>query len=269
MKLAVSNIAWDPEEEDAVLELLRRNGVAGIEIAPTKLWPGWQGADPGAAAVTGKQYLSQGFEIPALQAILFDKPELGVFSEPGVQADLIAHLDGVAGLAEAMGANVMVFGSPKNRDPGERSPAQAFAEATGFFQRAGAACHRHGVCLCIEPNPEIYHCRFLTRWREVLDMVNAVAHPGVGIHLDTACIHLEGDSVEEAIHTCAGRIAHFHVTEPELSDLGNPVIDHAAVGRALRDTGYQGWLSIEMRRTSHPLESIEASVQHVLECYLD
>jgi sugar phosphate isomerase/epimerase len=75
--------------------------------------------------------------------------------------------------------------------------------------------------------------------------------------------------VEEAIHACAGRIAHFHVTEPELSDLGSPVIDHAAVGRALRATGYQGWLSIEMRRTNHPLESIETSVRHVLECYLD
>ena len=32
MKFAVSNIAWTPAEPPAVLELLRREGITGIEV---------------------------------------------------------------------------------------------------------------------------------------------------------------------------------------------------------------------------------------------
>ena len=38
-RLAVSNIAWEPHEDDAVAEVLRREGVTGVEIAPTKWRP--------------------------------------------------------------------------------------------------------------------------------------------------------------------------------------------------------------------------------------
>jgi sugar phosphate isomerase/epimerase len=70
-----------------------------------------------------------------------------------------------------------------------------------------------------------------------------------------------------AIHECAGQIAHFHITDAELADLTNPRLDHKAIGRALRDTGYDGWHSIEMRRSTDPLTSIEESVLRVLEWY--
>jgi hypothetical protein len=35
-RLAISNIAWDPSEDDAVAAVLHRHGVTGVEIAPTK-----------------------------------------------------------------------------------------------------------------------------------------------------------------------------------------------------------------------------------------
>lgn len=269
MKLSVSNIAWDTAEDEAVLDLLARRGVAGIEVAPTKLWPGWSGATQGAAREARDDFRARGFAVPALQAILFDRPALSVFGTPQVQKQLLEHLDLVAGLATGLGARVLVFGSPKNRDPGERSPEQAFDDGLRFFRAAAEVCHKHDVVLCIEPNPAVYQCNFLTRWRDVKRMVETLDHPGIGLHLDTACIHLEGDSVVEAIHSCAGRIAHFHVTEPELGDLRNPVIDHPAIAQALGESGYAGWLSIEMRRSHEPLVSIDASVARVQEWYGD
>ena len=38
MKLAVSNIAWEPDEDEAVYTLMQKYGVTGVEIAPTKIW---------------------------------------------------------------------------------------------------------------------------------------------------------------------------------------------------------------------------------------
>jgi D-psicose/D-tagatose/L-ribulose 3-epimerase len=267
MKLSVSNIAWDPEEEEQVLDLLSRLDVDGIEVAPTKLWPDWVGANPAAARNARTALGKRGFEIPALQAILFGRPDLLVFGSPDVRQQLVDHIDRVAALAAGLGADVLVFGSPKNRDRGERSEADARSEAQAVFHDMGEACVRHCVRLCIEPNPKTYACTFMTNWRDARAMVEAAGSAGVGLHHDVACISLEGDDVVEAVETCAGGIAHFHVTEPELGDFSSPTLDHAAIGEALRRTGYDGWLSIEMRRSDDPLRSVEEAVTRVLEWY--
>ena len=39
MKLSVSNIAWSPERDETVLNLLKKHGFSGVEIAPTRLFP--------------------------------------------------------------------------------------------------------------------------------------------------------------------------------------------------------------------------------------
>lgn len=85
MRLAVSNIAWQPADQAAILPLLRDRGVTGIEVAPTKLWPDWQGATPAAAAAYRERLADQGFAVPALQAILFGKPDCTLFDPAGAR----------------------------------------------------------------------------------------------------------------------------------------------------------------------------------------
>lgn len=267
MKLSVSNIAWDTEEEQEVFEFLQTSGVSGIEMAPTKIWPGWQNASADKAAQIRQEYQSRGLKIPALQAILFDKPDLHVFGSDESQENMLIHLDKVATLAQAFGAKVLVFGSPKNRDRGTLSAEQAFLQGVDFFRRAGDVCAKSNVQLCLEPNPSVYNCNFMTHWYEVLEMVNEVSHPSVCVHLDTACIALESDDVVEAIHQCADKITHFHVTEPNLGDFSEPEIDHAIIGKALRSIDYNGWLSIEMRKSGNPQKSVKEAVLRVLEWY--
>ncbi len=269
MKLAVSNIAWDLEEQHAVLALLRDGGVCGIEVAPTKLWPDWVGAEPQSAWEWRRAFASEHFELPAMQAILFGKPELQIFASISARHDTLKHLWRVAGLAGALGAKVLVFGSPRNRDRGDLSSAEAFAVAVDFFGEAGRICAALDVWLCIEPLPEAYGCNFVTRWREAADLVLAVNTPGFGLHLDSGCIHLAGDDPAEAVLACSGMTRHFHVSEPHLGDLSKPVVDHRRVGEALRKAGYSGWISIEMRRTEHPLECIATAMRYVSSCYGD
>lgn len=267
MKLSVSNIAWDSHEQEDVFHLLGREQVNGIEVAPTKFWPDWAGASPASARSIAIQLEDQGFAIPALQSILFGKPELQVFAEANVQQALVDHIAFVAELAEGMGAKCLVFGSPRNRNPGDLSAEAAFDIAAEVFHRIGSACANHGVQLCIEPNPQVYDCHFMSSWKAVLKMVDSIDHPGIGVHLDTACIHLEGDDVVAAIHACRNKISHFHITEPNLSDLSNPQLEHRPIADALRETDYKGWYSIEMRRSENPLQSIQSSLELVNRIY--
>ena len=45
MRLAISNIAWDTSEDEAIAKLLRQYRVDAIDIAPGKYFP-----DPGKAS---------------------------------------------------------------------------------------------------------------------------------------------------------------------------------------------------------------------------
>jgi D-psicose/D-tagatose/L-ribulose 3-epimerase len=267
MRLAFGNIAWASDEDGVVLDWLRNHQVQGIEVAPTRLWPNWDGATPGAAAAHARAMDELGLATPSLQSLLFGRPDLQVFGTPQQQTDLIDHLAQVASLAAAMRAKVMVFGSPKNRDRGGLTPALAMQHAIRFFRQAGQVCAEAGVTLAIEANPSCYGCNFVTCWQEAEELVRSCNHPGVRLHLDTACTLLAGDNPVAAVAQVADILAHVHVSEPDLGPFSSPRTDHLAVGDALRAVAYNGWCSVEMRRTSTALVSIQEAAQLAARCY--
>ena len=50
MKFAISNIAWDADEDEAMVVLLHRFGVNAIDIAPGKYFPDPINSTPDAIA---------------------------------------------------------------------------------------------------------------------------------------------------------------------------------------------------------------------------
>lgn len=267
MRLAFGNIAWAADEDLAVQNLLRDTPFQGIEVAPTRLWPNWDGATPEAAAAYASSMAAAGFSTPSLQSLLFGRPDLQVFGTPQQQSALIAHLARVARLAAALQAKVLVFGSPKNRDRGHLTPAQAMQHAIQFFRQAGQVCADAGVTLAIEANPSCYGCNFVTRWQEAEELVRSCDHPGIGLHLDTACTLLAGDDPVAAVPQVADVLVHVHASEPELGPFSSPRSDHQGVGDALRAVDYRGWCSVEMRRTGTALASIQEAAQLAARCY--
>jgi D-psicose/D-tagatose/L-ribulose 3-epimerase len=268
MRLAVSNIAWAAEEQDEVLALLPALGIAGIEVAPTMVWPGWDGATPEAARALRTWLAGQGFAVPALQSVLFGRPDLHVFGDAASQGGLLGHIARVAALAGALGAGVMVFGSPRNRLRGALAPEAAMDRAVRVFRALAAACHDEGTSLGIEANPPQYGGDFLLRWDEAAELVRRVDHPGVVLHLDTACTALAGDDPVQAAAACAGRLRHFHVSAPMLAPVdADGDLPHADIAAALRQGGYAGWVSIEMRRADSPADAIRRAAAHVRACY--
>jgi sugar phosphate isomerase/epimerase len=267
MRLAVSNIAWSTVDDPEVLATLREAGVTGIEIAPTKVWTDWEGANPAAADKLGRRLAEHGFAVPALQAILFGKPGLTVFGAADRQQALVDHVRHVADLAAALGSHAMVFGAPRNRDRGDLDAEAAFAIAAEVFARIGTECAQRGTALCLEPNPPRYGCNFVTGAEEGRRLVEAVKSPGFRLHLDAAGMHLAGDDGPASISRSAGVLCHFHASEPDLGDFSTPAVDHAALGRALAGSAYSGWVSIEMRQGNAMVPAIRQACVHVGAAY--
>ncbi len=255
MKLAFSNIAWTPHNSIEILTLLKKNGVSGIEIAPTKVWENWQGATVEAARAYRQWLNDLGFEIPAMQAVLFGKPQAHLFNADG-QAQLFDHLCHVAELAAAFGARVVVLGAPKQRDRGNLSFTDALEIAVPQFQQLAEVYHHHQTCLCIEPNPQQYACNFIINASEGAQLVQLVNHPGFALHLDAAGMFQAGDDLQNLWPTVGPLLRHFHISEPDLADFAHPQVPHAENFQLLQQKNYSGWCSVEMRERPSLAETI-------------
>ncbi|MHB1422408.1 MAG: sugar phosphate isomerase/epimerase family protein [Gemmataceae bacterium] len=247
MRLAISNIAWPAGADSEAATLLHKHGVEGVELALTKIWP--QPLDATAAEVRAyrEHWEKQGIRIAALQALLFGKPHLTLFGADSLRQQTLEYLSAIIERAAWLGAKALVFGSPKNRQRGERSVPEAWTIAVPFFRALGRIAGKHGVCLCIEPNPRDYGCDFVTTVAEGIELVDAVAEEGFGLHLDTGGMTLAGDPPAASITAAAERCRHFHISEPFLAEVGGASqARHHECAEALTARDYRGWVSIEM-----------------------
>jgi len=267
MKLTISNIAWRSQDDADIYALLRTFGIDAIEIAPTRIVSDWNAATVEAARAFGDQLKNEGLACTSVQSLLFGLPDLNLFGPEKVRHDLSRQLDRVANFGAALGARTYVFGSPKNRDRGELSDREAFAIAADFFARVGDVYARHGLCLCLEPNPSEYGRNFVTDSNSGAALVRAVGSPGFRLHLDAACMLLAGENGARAIENCADILAHFHISEPFLKDFAQPVVDHASLAAALRGIGWARPVAVEMRATETPLQSVKETLSRVTELY--
>ena len=248
MKLAVSNIGWTKDEDAKVAELLRDLGVKYIEVAPTKQWQDPTVATDEEVSAYKKFWESYGLEIVAFQSMLFPRPDLKIFQDEENRQETLAYLEDFIGLAGKLGAQIMVFGSPKNRQRGDMSSDEADAIASDFFGALGDRSQKDKVYFCVEPNATDYACDYVVNAQQGIDLVKKVANPGFQLHLDIACMALAGDDVAASIKNAAPVLKHFHISSPMLELVEDREdVKHREAAQALREIGYDRFVSIEMR----------------------
>ena len=248
MKLAISSIAWRPHETTAIVEIMKSHEVSGIEVAPTLLFS--TPVKAGEEEVTGvREYWNcNGIDVVAMQALLFGRDDLMLFREPSLRQALASYLEKIIVLASRLGVGPLVFGSPRNRDTGNLSNAEALDIAVEFFRKMGRVAECNGVVLCIEPLSPRYNCNFITNTSEAVELVQAVDHPGFGLHMDAGVLTMNGESYARALELAFPLMRHFHISEPMLKKITNAETNHETLAFILRDLCYEGWISIEMRQ---------------------
>lgn len=246
LRLAVSNLAWDPDHDDEIADVVRSEHITGIEIAPTKWRARPLEATAADVAAYRRAWADRGLRIVSLQSLLFGRPDLRLFGGDTVRRAMLDYMRGMVDLAAALGAGVLVFGSPKNRLRGELPLMDAMALARDFLGELGDHATTLGTAVCIEANPPEYGGDFITTTAEAVDLCRAIDHPGIRVNADLGGMTLSGEDVEQSLVSAAPYLGHVHASEPQLAELG-AAANHAAAGSALRKLGYGRWVSIEMR----------------------
>lgn len=264
--LAVSNIAWSANDEQRVCEFLRARGVEAVELAPTKRWEKPLQATTEELKEYRAEWEKRGFRIVALQALLYGRPDLQLFGDANAMRE---YLVGIIRVGGALGAKALVFGSPKNRLRGSMAFGEAITIAAEFFRSIAPIAEDAGTTICFEPNPAEYGCDFVTTIHEAISLARFVDHPAFRVQGDLGELTYEFHEhrgLSEVVKRAAPYLGHFHLSEPDLLEVGAGGADLVGGLEGLTSSSYSGWVSIEMKETS--FESLQRSVK-VVQRYLD
>lgn len=244
MRLSMSNIAWEVDEDEQMAEILQQAGLQFVDLAPGKYFPNPEATSAGDVARVRDAWGARGFQVWGLQALLFGSTDLNLFAD-GDDA-MFNRLCCVCDIAAGLGARTLTFGSSRQRDRSGLEDSAADRLATKFFRRLGDKAVQAGVTICLEPNPAIYDCNYLTHTDEAAEAVLRIDHPAVRLQLDVGAIALNGEDPTAVIERWAALIGHVHASEPQLVTLGDGGAPHAAAGAALSRVRPDVVVTIEM-----------------------
>ena len=244
-KLAVSNIALSAHDHAAELGCLLEFGLAGVEVAPSRVWRDtWHGLKPAMVRAYRRDVEDAGLSVVGLHSLFYDHPELGLFRDAETRArslDFLVHLSAVC---RDLGGRTLIWGGGRRR--GDVPEAAALIEAQAFMADLCRRVEGHGTCFCFEPlGPD--ETDFINSAFDALAIVKAVGHPGLRMQLDAKALFANDEATNEPFKAAAPHLVHFHANEPGLAVFGSRGGGHAALGGMLRKIAYKGFVSIEQK----------------------
>lgn len=267
--IAISNIAWQPHEEEKIRAFLSSQDLHHIEIAPGKYFPDGILDDKTNIQQCKTFWESVNIHIVALQSLLFGHPEMKIFENTLSRVNTLNHLMACISLGSKLGAHAVVFGSPSNRKIPENKRSIYSNIAQEFFTVLGDFAAKQGTYICIEPNPKEYGTNFLCQTEEAIDFVRMIDNKGLKLNFDTGTCILNKENYKNILPKAIPYMGHFHVSEPFLAPINKNTKIHQDLAKILLNENYHGTVSIEMKAIS-PVDNftnVEAALYYISDLY--
>lgn len=240
MKIGVHTLIWQVDFTPAhlpLLERLKNAGFDGVEI------PVFDPATFQAAAIR------KGFEANGLECITCSIIPPGtslVTDDAAARSKALAHLRDIIKIAADLNSRVIAgpLYSPVSFKTGLRRTADEWKRAVEAYQSVAAELERNDVTLAIEPLNR-FETYFLNTSADAAKLFAEVNHPRVGVSYDTFHSNIEDKHFGNAIRGIGKHLKYVQVSENDRGTPGSGHVPWTDVLAALRDVGYDGWLTIE------------------------
>jgi sugar phosphate isomerase/epimerase len=268
MRYAICNETFEGWDHGDVCRCVAGLGYQGLELAPFTLAPRITDVPPERRRQLRKQAEDHGLTLLGLHWLLAKTTGLHLTSpDAAVRQTTADYLVELARCCRDLGGDIMVFGSPAQRRlPAGATKAQGADLAADTLRRAASGIADAGVRLCLEPlSPP--DADFINTAAEGIDLLDRIGHPNFVLHLDVKAMSTDDAPAPELIRRHAARTGHFHANDTNLRGPGFGSTDFVPIFRALRDSGYDGWVSVEVFDYKPDPQTIaRESIRYMREC---
>lgn len=240
MKFGVTTYIWSADftpSHLALLPAIKARGFDGVEI-PVFRPAGFPAAE-----------IREGLDAVGLECnvslALVDGLSL-ISADRDVRLKTRAHVRDVIKVAADLGAGVIAgpIYSPLGYLTGRRRTEEEWNRAVEEYQEIAPALRSHHVAIAIEPLNR-FETYFLNTAADAARLCEAIGDPAVGVLFDTFHANIEEKDVAAACRGLGRHLKHVHTCENDRGTPGTGHVNWPALFQALRDLGYDGWLTIE------------------------
>ncbi len=241
MKTGMNLLLWTDhvtEAQDGLLDQIKQLGFDAVEI------PIFNTTDLAPYERLGKRLKSLDLGATAVTVMTPDANPIS--ADPTIREKAVAHLDRVMECGQAFGCEILCgpLHSAIGVFSGQGPTEDEFQFGVETLQKAGEKAQNRGIKMAVEylNRFEIY---FLTTAAQTVRFIQAVNHPSVKMMYDSFHAHIEEKDQAQAIASCAKETIHVHVSENDRGTPGTGQIHWDRFFAGLKQSGYDGYLTIE------------------------
>jgi len=265
VRFAICNEIFQGWKIDDVFSHCARLGYDAVEVAPFTLAPHVTDIPAAERARIRAAAARAGIAISGIHWVLVQTEGMHLTSPDASTRERTARyfIDLVDFCAD-LGGDVIVVGSPKQRSLAAGvTREQGWAWMAETFRPSIRRAEERGVTICLEPLPE-EDTNFINTAAEAVRFAREQASPRFQVILDVRAMSHEATPVPDIIRACRGAFAYVHANDRNLKGPGFGEVDFRPIAAALRETGYDGTVSVEVFRFEEGPEVIASrSLEHL------
>jgi sugar phosphate isomerase/epimerase len=257
MKFAICNETYQGWDFEPTCAHIAETGYDGVEIAPFTLNDDPRELNDSDGVRLQNIARSAGLEVVGLHWLLV-KPGWLHLTTPDalLRKDTVRFASHLARFCAALGGKVLVWGSPQQRNlEPDWDYDEARKRAADALHQVAAAAGAAGVTIALEPLGR-KETNFLTTAAETIELIKMVDNPACRLHLDVKAMSDEDKEIPAIIRDSRQYTAHFHANDPNLRGPGFGEVKFEPILSALKETGYDRYVSVEVFDYSPDPETI-------------
>ena len=240
MKFGANTLIWSESfgpEQFSLLPRIKAAGLDGVEV-PIFHLPGLQtGAIRRALqeeglACTACTVIPRGLSLAA--------------TDPAIRSRTVEHVRACIHAAAELGAQLLAgpMYTPVGYFTGQRRTEEEWNALTECWQEIAETLPETGIPVALEPLNR-FETYLLNTVADAVRLCDVVASPHVGILIDTFHANIEEKNIGAALRLAGRHLKHLHTCENDRGTPGTGNVNWPEFFAAVRETGYDGWLTIE------------------------